>query len=691
MATRRSAWLGAVLTAWALLALAGGASAQQAGDLDTSFGTAGFAALPGGGDASYYATAVDSEGRIVAVGTPGGQWAVHRFSASGIADTAFNNAVLGVLPAGSIANDVAVDGDDRIVVVGRCGTLAAGDPMLVTVIRLTPAGALDASFGGGIVRVAIDSKAWAQAVEIQNDGRIVVAGTCRNSRGYTSIFLARFYADGSLDNGSFGSRGYVIDDFNSKKSEGVHQGALVVRADGKIVIGGYDGAATTDFDANGWTLVRYTGSGARDTSFGSQGIVRETSLAGFANLYVSGLAPHIGDTLLVCGRGWSSQGDSLVVRYTDSGTRDTGFGLSGVAMSGLDLNTYFVHTRQQVAVDGNDRILVCGTRVTLPFYPPSADKIVFRFTPNGLHDGTFGQNGGSEPVRYPSADYDGGLCLTLDNSGGILVGGNSSVGESRYLSIARFHGEQPTPAVPPSEPGGLTAVASSSSRIDLGWTDHADNEQGFKIERSPNGETDWVQVATVGVNATGHEDTGLAPNTKYHYRVYAYNAAGDSGYSNVGSDTTLPGAAVEDLAANDIPVAGTVTGNYVNTQSNDSVNQSIEEMESAGNPAKNRYSYLEHKWTFNVTGGNTISFHLKAYRTNSTDGDSFAFAYSTNGTTFTDLVTVVKTSDDGQYQTCMLPSSLSGTVYIRVRDTDRTKGHRSFDTIFIDHMFIRSE
>jgi hypothetical protein len=69
------------------------------------------------------------------------------------------------------------------------------------------------------------------------------------------------------------------------------------------------------------------------------------------------------------------------------------------------------------------------------------------------------------------------------------------------------------------------------------------------------------------------------------------------------------------------------------------------------------------------------------------------FAYSTDGTNFTPMVTVTKTDDDDTDQTFVLPSNLSGTVYIRVMDTDRTKGldPQPLDTIFLDHMFIRSE
>jgi hypothetical protein len=55
------------------------------------------------------------------------------------------------------------------------------------------------------------------------------------------------------------------------------------------------------------------------------------------------------------------------------------------------------------------------------------------------------------------------------------------------------------------------------------------------------------------------------------------------------------------------------------------------------------------------------------------------------------LLTLVETSDDGIFQSAPLPPATRGTVYIRVVDTDRTPGNRVMDSVYIDHMFIRSE
>ncbi len=87
-----------------------------------------------------------------------------------------------------------------------------------------------------------------------------------------------------------------------------------------------------------------------------------------------------------------------------------------------------------------------------------------------------------------------------------------------------------------SAPTELTAVAASSSQIDLTWTDNSTNEEVFEIWRV-SGEV-WEYVAQAGADVTFYSDTGLAPGTAYSYYIWAFNAAGYSDSSNEASATT---------------------------------------------------------------------------------------------------------------------------------------------------------
>jgi predicted phosphodiesterase len=82
----------------------------------------------------------------------------------------------------------------------------------------------------------------------------------------------------------------------------------------------------------------------------------------------------------------------------------------------------------------------------------------------------------------------------------------------------------------PNTPSNLTATAVSRSQIDLSWVDNSTDENGFKIERSPDG-ISFTLLTTVGPNVTTYSDTNLPSSTRYYYSVYAYNANGDSDYA----------------------------------------------------------------------------------------------------------------------------------------------------------------
>ena len=96
------------------------------------------------------------------------------------------------------------------------------------------------------------------------------------------------------------------------------------------------------------------------------------------------------------------------------------------------------------------------------------------------------------------------------------------------------------PIHPPVAVGGLSAQAVSADRIDLAWTDAADNETGFTIERAPALAGPYLVIASAAANAGSFSDTGLAANSPYFYRVSATNAAGSS--SSVEAHATTPGA-----------------------------------------------------------------------------------------------------------------------------------------------------
>jgi carboxypeptidase T len=128
--------------------------------------------------------------------------------------------------------------------------------------------------------------------------------------------------------------------------------------------------------------------------------------------------------------------------------------------------------------------------------------------------------------------------LTALTSYSYRVRAYNAVGDSEYSNFASaITFDAPvTPAVPTN----LVATAVSKSQINLSWTDNATNETGYRIERCKGSTcTNFALVATVGANIASYSNTKLTANTTYRYRVYAYNASGNSGYSNIVTATTL--------------------------------------------------------------------------------------------------------------------------------------------------------
>ena len=92
----------------------------------------------------------------------------------------------------------------------------------------------------------------------------------------------------------------------------------------------------------------------------------------------------------------------------------------------------------------------------------------------------------------------------------------------------------------PAAPTGLTVtVPSQNGRLIVGWNDNSNNESGFRVERCTGANcTNFAPVVTVGANVTSYTNSNLSRRTTYGYRVHAYNASGNSAYSNVSYATT---------------------------------------------------------------------------------------------------------------------------------------------------------
>lgn len=145
------------------------------------------------------------------------------------------------------------------------------------------------------------------------------------------------------------------------------------------------------------------------------------------------------------------------------------------------------------------------------------------------------------------------------NSGFEFIIGNEATGDRPWLGeiyllaiynraltageIARNYdagivvpGDEVDLSLPPTD----LIVTTTNCQADLNWTDNSDNETGFRIERREGIDGNWGQIDTVNADVNTYRDMDdLGVGITYHYRVYAYNAGGDSTSSDQDS-VTIP-------------------------------------------------------------------------------------------------------------------------------------------------------
>ncbi|MBX7043996.1 MAG: fibronectin type III domain-containing protein [Ignavibacteria bacterium] len=104
-------------------------------------------------------------------------------------------------------------------------------------------------------------------------------------------------------------------------------------------------------------------------------------------------------------------------------------------------------------------------------------------------------------------------------------------------------------AQPINSPTELEAEFENNSYVKVKWEDNSNNELGFIVERALDGDSlSWEVVGQTNANVRIYNDYWILLNRLYHYRAYAYNSGGNSGYSNsdtvstYGDTTNIPSA-----------------------------------------------------------------------------------------------------------------------------------------------------
>jgi uncharacterized delta-60 repeat protein len=390
---------------------------------------------------------VYQSGKLLALGTNSGNFALARFNSDGTLDTTFGSSGEKTTDFGGTDSpaDLAPTSSGSLTAVGSSAPSSGGS--MLALAGFTSAGATDTTFGSGgtVTTILVGTNDQATVLAGQSDGKLVAAGTSSvPGSAAAAVGLERYNTNGQPDT-SFGSSGTSI--VNALNAFNAHVSDIAIGDDGKIWL------AVTSTGAP--ELIKLDSSGHLDSSFGASG--QKT---------IPGLAPGapvrlvlLSDGKLLVGSSKAQTGtgvDFLLTRLNADGTTDNSFGTSGLATADLSAASTDQLTALAITADGH--ILAAGTEKTNGRFG------VARFDSSGNLDKTFGTNGVSlVEFGHPATLND----MALGANGEIALAGSVTgikSGGATSLAVARLN---PDGTPDPGFGSGGTQTASLSSANDV--------------------------------------------------------------------------------------------------------------------------------------------------------------------------------------------------------------------------------
>lgn len=320
------------------------------------------------------------------------------------------------------AQSLSLQKDNKIILSGWAYT-DEESPSDISIVRLFENGEIDSSFNpDGLFSIGSSSWEDAYASAIQEDGKILIAGRYYNGRSW-DFLVVRFNEDGSIDS-SFGQRGFITIDFG--KDDRAFD--IAVQSDGKILICGFAERFNWDF-----AVSRFNQDGSIDTTFGEKGSLLLN--IGTYNDVAFSIKVQNDNKIIVCG--WTyifESWDFALVRLNPDGSLDKTFGSTGIVTT--DYYRQY-NTSHSVAIQSDGKYVAAGYTGK----PGSSDTdiMLIRYNTDGTIDHSFGDEG-IVLADYKNAD-DFAWVIKVDKYDKLVVGGNTTINNSKILEVARFNSD----------------------------------------------------------------------------------------------------------------------------------------------------------------------------------------------------------------------------------------------------------
>jgi uncharacterized delta-60 repeat protein len=235
-------------------------------------------------------------------------------------------------------------------------------------------------------------------------GNLYAVGQITSSNDATAdvaTLVAKFTPAGALDT-TFGSGGYYVRNVANGTNGELFRG-IVLQSTGKIVVSGtIDHAGAADARDRDIALMRINADGTKDTTFGTDGIIKKDLSTGvvrgtgFSVDSAWGLAAYADDRLVLSGgkvRDGGTDTNFVLLRFSANGEPDLDFGEGGM----FELDTAVEGEEHNNASARNVTILPGGDGIVGGGYQPKpggdTSPVVFKVTSTGELDDTFGDQG----------------------------------------------------------------------------------------------------------------------------------------------------------------------------------------------------------------------------------------------------------------------------------------------------------
>ncbi|MGH7179552.1 MAG: DUF7594 domain-containing protein, partial [Tepidisphaeraceae bacterium] len=417
-----------------------------------------------------------------------------------------------------IANDVAVQPDGKTVIVGPMIRDASPHEPFFAVARLNLDGTPDTTFGGGgiaspsgirLTTFRGDRTHEAQAVAIQPDGKILVAGELGDEWA-----VVRYLPNGTLDL-SFDGDGVQTIEFNREVND------IALQSDGKIVVVGnhLDGIllvninmAIARLNPNGSFDDSFDGDGKKQIQFGDDELAEAVAIDGAGRIIVAG------------GSGLDTERMVLTRLSGKDGSVDLSFGSLGLASVSFPRSPR--SQANEVLIQSSGKIVVVG-RAETPAGVGEFHFLIGRFLSTGKLDTTFGaaHTGLTSFAFGASGASDEAFGVIQSVNGGLVVAGEVN-GKFALLGLTND-------GLFDSNFGPFGKIVT-----DFGSVDTTIGFRGGNIAKGPGRR--WVVAGGLGFKSARYLDTGANVVSVGSFDPNSTEGSPDSASLIVGRTERLP-------------------------------------------------------------------------------------------------------------------------------------------------------